>query len=148
MVLWVLVLLLLLVMGHVVDAHKAVIAASLGVSHGSGGEVGRRHHDGGLHALLPHLAGAALLWSKRKPPVYIYNPSSAIPPWLLILDWALFCWMNDIPNAQDQWLWQHRHDCHFLFGFVLKYESTQKSVAMPTDSLYQNLNKSVAVFSL
>lgn len=41
MVLWVLVLLLLLlVMRHVVDAHIAVIAASLSVSHGSGGEVG------------------------------------------------------------------------------------------------------------
>lgn len=39
MVLWVLVLLLLL-MRHVVDAHVAVIAASLSVSHGSGGEVG------------------------------------------------------------------------------------------------------------
>lgn len=39
MVLWVLVL-LLLVMRHVVDAHVAVIAASLSVSHGSGGEVG------------------------------------------------------------------------------------------------------------
>lgn len=40
MVLWVLVLLLLLLMRHVVDAHVAVIAASLSVSHGSGGEVG------------------------------------------------------------------------------------------------------------
>lgn len=40
MVLWVLVLLLLLVMGHVVDAHVAVVAAPLGVSHGGGGEVG------------------------------------------------------------------------------------------------------------
>lgn len=39
MVLWVLVL-LLLVMRHVVDAHVAVIAASLSISHGSGGEVG------------------------------------------------------------------------------------------------------------
>lgn len=39
MVLWVLVL-LLLVMRHVVDTHVAVIAASLSVSHGSGGEVG------------------------------------------------------------------------------------------------------------
>lgn len=40
MVLWVLVLLLLLVVRHVVHAHIAVIAASLSISHGSGGEVG------------------------------------------------------------------------------------------------------------
>lgn len=39
MVLWVLVL-LLLVMRHVVDAHVAVVAAPLGVSHGGGGEMG------------------------------------------------------------------------------------------------------------
>lgn len=39
MVLWVLVL-LLLVVRHVVHAHIAVIAASLSISHGSGGKVG------------------------------------------------------------------------------------------------------------
>lgn len=60
MVLRVLVL-LRLVVRHVVNAHKAVIAASLSISHGSGSEVGRWHHDRSLHALLPYLAGAALL---------------------------------------------------------------------------------------
>lgn len=66
MVLWVLVLLLLLlVVRHVVDAHIAVITASLSISHGSGGEVGRGHHDWSLHALLPYLAGAALLCLKK-----------------------------------------------------------------------------------
>lgn len=65
MVLRMLVLLLLLVR-HVVDAHIAVIAASLSISHGSGGEVGRRHHDWSRHALLPYLTGAALLCLKKK----------------------------------------------------------------------------------
>lgn len=58
--------LLLLVVRHVVDAHIAVITAPLSISHGSGGEVGRRHHDWGLHALLPNLAGTALLCLKKK----------------------------------------------------------------------------------
>lgn len=61
MVLWVLVW-LLLVMREGVDPHEAVIATPLRVSHGRGGEVGGRQHDWGRHALLPHLAGAALLW--------------------------------------------------------------------------------------
>lgn len=60
MVLWVLVG-LLLVVREGVDPHEAVITTPLRVSHGSGGEVGGRHHDWGLHALLPHLAAAALL---------------------------------------------------------------------------------------
>lgn len=61
MVLWVLVW-LLLVVREGVDPHEAVITAPLRVSHGSGSEVGGRHHDWGLHALLPHLTAAALLW--------------------------------------------------------------------------------------
>lgn len=60
MVLWVLVG-LLLVVREGVDPHEAVIARPLRVSHGSGGEMGRRQHDWGLHALLPHFAAAALL---------------------------------------------------------------------------------------
>lgn len=64
MVLWVLVR-LLLVVREGVDAHIAVITTPLRISHGSGGEVGGRHHDWGLHALLPHLAAAALLWKRR-----------------------------------------------------------------------------------
>lgn len=64
MVLWVLVG-LLLVVREGVDPHEAVITTPLRVSHGSGGEVGGRHHDWGLHALLPHLAAAALLWKGR-----------------------------------------------------------------------------------
>lgn len=73
MVLRMLVLLLLLVR-HVVDAHIAVIAASLSISHGSGGEVGRRHHDWSRHALLPYLTGAALLClKKKKKSHHIYN---------------------------------------------------------------------------
>lgn len=77
-VLWVLVL-LLLVVRHVVDAHIAVIAAPLSISHGSGGEVGRRHHDWGLHALLPNLAGAALLCllEKKKKTIYL-QPNSVV----------------------------------------------------------------------
>ena len=55
---------LLLVVGDGVDPHEAVIATPLRISHGSGGKVGGRQHDGGLHALLPHLAGAALLWKE------------------------------------------------------------------------------------
>lgn len=55
---------LLLVVREGVDAHIAVIAAPLRISHGSGCEVGGRHHDWGLHALLPHLAAAALFWKK------------------------------------------------------------------------------------
>lgn len=82
-VLWVLVL-LLLVVRHVVDAHITVIAAPLRIPHGSGGEVGRRHHDWGLHALLPNLAGAALLCllknKTKQNNEYIYNPI----PWLLL----------------------------------------------------------------
>lgn len=64
MVLWVLVR-LLLVVREGVDTHIAVITTPLRVSHGSGGEVGGRHHDWGLHALLPHLTAAALLWKRR-----------------------------------------------------------------------------------
>jgi len=59
---------LLLVVGKRVDPHEAVVAAPLGVSHGGGGEVGRRQHDGGLHALLPHLTAAALLWKGEEGP--------------------------------------------------------------------------------
>lgn len=65
MVLWVLVR-LLLVVREGVDTHVAVVATPLGISHGSGGEVGGRHHDWGLHALLPHLAAAAALLWRRK----------------------------------------------------------------------------------
>lgn len=61
MVLWVLVGLLLVVRKGIYP-HEAVITTPLGVSHGSGGEVRGRQHDWGLHALLPHLAAAALLW--------------------------------------------------------------------------------------
>lgn len=64
MVLWELVG-LLLVVREGVDPHVAVITTPLRVSHGSGGEVGGRHHDWGLHALLPHLTAAALLWKGR-----------------------------------------------------------------------------------
>lgn len=64
MVLWVLVG-LLLVVREGVDPHEAVITTPLRISHGSGGEVGGRHHDWGLHALLPHLAAAALLWKGK-----------------------------------------------------------------------------------
>lgn len=53
---------LLLVMREGVDSHEAVVAAPLGVPHGGGGEVGGGHHHWGLHALLPHLTAAALLW--------------------------------------------------------------------------------------
>lgn len=60
MVLWVLVW-LLLVVREGIDTHIAVIPTPLGVSHDSGGEMGGRHHDWGLHALLPHLTAAALL---------------------------------------------------------------------------------------
>lgn len=64
MVLWVLVG-LRLVVREGVDPHVAVITTPLRVSHGSGGEVGGWQHDWGLHALLPHLAAAALLWKER-----------------------------------------------------------------------------------
>lgn len=58
---------LLLVVREGVDAHVAVVTTPLGISHGSGGEVGGRHHDWGLHALLPHLAAAAaLLWKGQR----------------------------------------------------------------------------------
>lgn len=60
MMLWVLVR-LLLVVRQGVDPHVAVVPTSLGVSHGSGGEVRGRQHDWGLHALLPHLAAATAL---------------------------------------------------------------------------------------
>lgn len=103
MVLWVLVL-LLLVMRHVVDAHIAVIAASLSVSHGSGGEVGWRHHDWSLHALLPYFAGAALFCLKNPK---INLQLSSVVSLVFILNWVH---VNDIPRAtQEQWLWQHRH---------------------------------------
>lgn len=55
---------LLLVVREGVDAHEAVVATPLGVSHGGGGEVRGRQHDRGLHALLPHLAAAAALLCK------------------------------------------------------------------------------------
>lgn len=55
-----------LVVRQGVDSHVAVIAASFRVSHGSRGEVRGGHHDGCLHALLPHLtAAAAFLWKRR-----------------------------------------------------------------------------------
>lgn len=84
MVLWVLVL-LLLVVRHVVDAHIAVIAASLSISHGSGGEVGRGHHDWSLHTLLPYLAGAALLCLKKKNTSHLQAYSVVSPVLFLIV---------------------------------------------------------------
>lgn len=85
MVLRMLVLLLLLVR-HVVDAHIAVIAASLSISHGSGGEVGRRHHDWSRHALLPYLTGAALLCLKKKKKKSSHlQPYSVFSPVLFLL---------------------------------------------------------------
>lgn len=65
MVLWVLVG-LLLVMRKRVDPHVAVITTPLRVSHGSGGEMRGRHHDWGLHGLLPHLTAAAALLCRRR----------------------------------------------------------------------------------
>lgn len=56
---------LLLVVREGVDPHEAVITTPLRISHGSGGEVGGWQHDWGLHALLPHLAAAALLCKDR-----------------------------------------------------------------------------------
>lgn len=55
----------LLLVGKRVDPHVAVIPPPLGVSHGSGGEMRGRQHDGGLNALLPDVAAAALLWNEK-----------------------------------------------------------------------------------
>lgn len=55
----------LLLMGERIDPHVAVIPSPLGVPHGSGGEMRGRQHDGGLNALLPDVATAALLWNEK-----------------------------------------------------------------------------------
>lgn len=57
--------LLLLIGGHGVHPHVALLRTqAFGLSHDSGGEVGRRHHDWRLHALLtahPYFTAAAAL---------------------------------------------------------------------------------------
>lgn len=57
--------LLLLIRGHCVHPHVAFLGTqAFWFSHDGGSEVGRRHHDGRLHALLtahPHLTAAAAL---------------------------------------------------------------------------------------
>lgn len=64
---------LLLVVREGVDPHEAVITCPLRVPHGSGGEMGRWHHDWSLHALLPDFAAAAALLCTGKAKEFVSN---------------------------------------------------------------------------